>query len=179
MKTLLVIDMQKVFERDALHVPEINKVKGNIVKLCRAFGDNTIFTEQLLDPNAQGTWKTFNKEFAYIEKDKINWEIIDELKPFAKNLIVKYTYSCFHSPEFKRLTEEQNRHSFVICGVKTDYCVLSTVMDAVDEGCPITVVVDAVAGEKKDVSDAVIDIFKRMPTQVELKTTDEVIKDLG
>lgn len=179
MKTLLVIDMQKVFERDVWHVAEIKNISQNIIRLCRAFGNDTIFTRHLPDADAPGTWQLFNKEFSYMDKDKTNWEIIDKLKPYAKTMITKHTYSCFHSHEFKKLIDAQSCPSFVISGVETDYCVLASLMDAVDAGYPITVAVDAVAGEKKEVSDAVIDICRRMPTQVSVKTTDEIIKDLG
>jgi nicotinamidase-related amidase len=177
--TLLVIDMQKVFERGEWHVNGIGRITGNVVRLCRAFGKDTVFTRHLACPDAPGTWQSYNREFAFLEKDPANWDFISGLEPYAKTVVKKHTYSCFHSDEFIRLLAGRTDPSFVIAGVETEFCVLGTVMDAVDAGYPVTLAVDAVGGGKPALTDAVIEICRRMPNQAALKTTDEIIRDLG
>lgn len=175
-KVLLVVDMQNVFVRSEWHVVDIENVIKNIKTLCENFDGKVIFTRHVSDKNAPGTWHDYNRAFASMEADPTNWDIVDELKPFAKNLITKHTYSCFHSDEFRRLIGSCDDTEFYIVGVETEFCVLGALFDAVDEGYRVNLVTDAVSGEKKELSDAVIDICSRMPSQVKLTTLKKLLK---
>jgi nicotinamidase-related amidase len=55
---------------------------------------------------------------------------------------------------------------FVITGAETEFCVLGSLMDAVDEGCYVTLVSDGAAGEEKWLHDAVMAICRRMPSRL-------------
>lgn len=176
---LVVIDMQKVFERGQWHVTNMPEVTENVVRLCRVFGGRTIFTKHMSDPAAKGTWREYNKAFADMEEDPSNWELTDKIRPFANagNTAVKHTYSCFKSEEFNKLYKNPEDTVMVIAGVETDYCVISSLFDAVDAGYRVILVKDAVGTEKDSLNRAVIEICERMPSQVKLKTTGEIIKE--
>lgn len=175
---LLVIDMQKVSERKEWHVENIENVTENVLSLCNVFKGNTIFTRHLANPNAKGTWKNYNRDFSYLEKDPTNWELIEKLKPYAEKVIDKHTYSCYKSAEFNAYYRKMGHPDFIIAGVETDFCVLSTLFDLVDDGCPVTLAVDAVGTATQSLNNSVIDICRRMPAQVTLKTTNEIINEL-
>ena len=177
--TLLVVDMQKVFARNEWHVFDIEKITGNVVKLCRTFESDAIFTCHLSNQDAPGTWQSYNSQFAYLEKDRSNWELISDLVSYAKTVVEKFTYSCFHSDEFTKLIAGRADISFIIAGVETEFCVLGAILDAVDAGYHVTLAVDAIGGEVPALNDAVIEICRKMPAQVTLKTTDEIIRDMG
>lgn len=179
-KVLLVVDMQNVFARSEWHVVGIEKVIKNIKTLCERFDGKIIFTRHVSNKNAPGTWQDYNRAFASMEADPTNWDIVDELKPFAKNLITKHTYSCFHCDDFRKLIASCDDPELYIVGVETEFCVLGALFDAVDEGYRVSLVTDAVSGEIKKLNDAVIEICSRMPSQVKLITIEELLKkDIG
>ena len=60
-------------------------------------------------------------------------------------------------------------------GVQSEFCVLATLMDAVDLGLPVTLVWDACAGSSPALDAALHDIAALMPCQVRLATTEEVL----
>lgn len=175
---LLVIDMQNVFSREEWHVENIDTVKRNVLKLCQSFRGRTIFTRHLPNPAPKGTWQTYNMAFSHLESDPSNWELMDEFKPFSETVIVKYTYSCFGADGFQNLYNRYHEYGFILAGVETDFCVLASLLDLVDAGCPVTLVTDAVGAEDMRLNDAIIKICENMPSQVSLKTTDEIISQI-
>jgi len=69
------------------------------------------------------------------------------------------------------------KHAYV--GVETDFCVLSTVLDAVDAGYFVVVVTDAVGTSQPHSGQAVLDyIFLRFDHFVAYMTTSKVVKKL-
>lgn len=178
-KVLLVVDMQKVYERDEWHCRGIEKAEENIKLLCENFDGEIIFTRHVASENPKGTWENYNEAFSYMEKDKTNWDIVDALNPYVKTLVTKTTYSCFKSDEFKELIKTCDDTELFIVGVETEFCVLGAIFDAVDFGYKLTLISDAVASEKESLNEAVLDICSRMPSQVTLMKTKDVIKTLN
>lgn len=64
-------------------------------------------------------------------------------------------------------------------GVSTDCCVISTAVPAADAGATLPVVTDACAGSTPASHRAALDVMALYPPQITLRTTDEVLRQLG
>ena len=87
---LVVIDMQKVFMGSEWQVPEIRKAEKHILELLPHFED-AVFTQHVTAKQPRGTWKRYNEAWGYLDEDPANIEILDRLKPYARELLVGET----------------------------------------------------------------------------------------
>ena len=73
-------------------------------------------------------------------------EMMPEFLPWVKTYPVytKSVYSSFAIPEVVKAAKKARR--LVISGVVAECCVLSTVLSAIDAGCKVIYLTDAVAG---------------------------------
>lgn len=177
-KRLVVVDAQEVFlSVTDWHIPTFTKIIGNIARLANHFGDATIFSKHV-PPLGEpvGTWSVFYKTWEHIGVDPTIWDLATPLSGLPGREISKSTYSCFGSTEFTSLIGSDSH--LVIAGVETDCCVMATVLDAVDAGFPVTVVTDAVTSPSPIAHEGSLAFLSRIPLQVQIKTTDEVLASI-
>ncbi len=173
---LLVIDMQKVFSRKTpWQVPATDEILPRIKRLVAHFDNQVLFSRHIPPPEPKGSWHSFYQRWRELALDSTNWDVVDELKAEPAKVFDKITYSCFGSPWFVNHMQQNRTSRLIVVGVETDICVLASVYDAVDAGYSVTVVTDALASGNGSLHQATLNILARMPEQVTLVTTSDVL----
>ena len=189
---LVVVDMQKLFVTDKKS-PWADKklltVVPNIEKLVRIFGtQNVIFTRFTPPENwkcEQDSWRTYYRINQNITPSILGTEplnIIDNFIPYLSNSIVvsrKKSASIFMAGNFHSKIKKKSTKILIFTGIETDYCVLSSVLDAIHLGYYVIVVMDACASSKKQGPKHAMGIFSRFPEQLWVTSTNDLINHLS
>ena len=72
-------------------------------------------------------------------------EVIPELTEYPGEIIPKRRYSAFFETDLDQRLRELNPEKIIVCGVRTDICVMHTASDARNRDYPVEVPVDCVA----------------------------------
>lgn len=175
---LLVIDMQNVYTKGQEWACEgIEHASASILRLLNSQEPGqVIFTQYLAPEHPDGVWKEYNKVNAAVNSDPWLNEMMPEFLPWVKTypVFTKSVYSSFAIPEVVKAAKKA-RH-LVISGVVAECCVLSTVLSAIDAGCKVIYLTDAVAGlsevSRKE-TEKIISYFA--PLHTVLMTTEEYL----
>lgn len=129
MKYLIVVDMQKDFVDGALGTKEavaiVPAVKKRIEKALDA-GETVIFTRDTHEENYLETQEGKNLPVKHCIRGTEGWEIIPELKQYAKNVFDKPTFGSRELGEY--LANENNAEEITVIGLCTDICVISNAL---------------------------------------------------
>ena len=188
---LVVVDMQKLFLTDKKS-PWMDKklisIIPNIEKLIQKLGEqNVIFTRFIPPKNwkdENGSWQTYYKINQKITTSILGTEaldIVDNFLPYIPNSSItsrKKSASIFMAGNFLSKIKKRSVQILIFTGIETDYCVLSSVLDAVHLGYYVIVVMDACASSKKQGQKHARGIFERFPEQLWVITTNDLIKHL-
>ena len=118
MKALFVIDMINGFVKEgAMHDCKIMEIVPEILNQVKHFEGDCYFIRDAHELDAI-EFKSFP---LHCIKGSSESEVIDELKPFVKNEILKNSTNAFHAIN-KSLFDNYNE--FVLCGCCTDICVM-------------------------------------------------------
>lgn len=174
-EALLVIDMQRVYARGgAWETPGFARAEENILRLCPRYSTR-LFTRHLPFAQPPGTWKKYNEAFAEINADAECARLVPSLEAVDHIPFEKSTYSALSSGGLRDHLLAAEYEEIIVTGVQSEFCVLATLMDAVDLGLPVTLVWDACAGSSPHLDNALRDIAALMPCQVRLTTTEELL----
>ncbi|MDH3191655.1 MAG: cysteine hydrolase [Nitrosopumilus sp.] len=190
--TLAVIDMQKFFltnKKSPWYDRKLLSIVPNIEKLIKKTGiENVIFTRFMPPANWQdehGSWRTYyhiNQKITRKFLGKTALNIIDELTPYISNSSMvsdrKKSASVFTTGSFFSKIKKKSTKFLIFTGIETDYCVLSSVLDAIHLGYYVIVVMDACASSKKNGQKNALGIFERFPEQLWITSTKSLIKQL-
>jgi nicotinamidase-related amidase len=190
--TLVVVDMQKLFLTDKKS-PWMDKkllsIVPNIEKLIKIIGlQNVIFTRFTPPKNwqkEQDSWQTYYKMNQKITTSILGTaalEIIDNFIQYIPNSLVanrKKSASVFMAGNFHSKIKKKSAKILIFTGVETDYCVLSSVLDAIHLGYYVIVIMDACASSKKQGQKYAKGIFDRFPEQLWVTSTNDLIKQLS
>ena len=187
---LAVIDMQKLFltdKKSPWHEPKLLHIVPkiqNLIKLVKP--ENVIFTSFIPPKNWKDehrSWRTYYQINQKITREflrKNSLEIIDKLMPYISNQSVistrKTTASVFTTGNFYSKIKKRSTKFLIFTGIETDYCVLSSVLDAIHLGYYVIVIMDACASSKKYGQRNAKGIFERFPEQLWVTTTNDFIK---
>jgi nicotinamidase-related amidase len=117
---LLVIDLQNGF---------INKHTAHLPKKIKELLTSTQYTHKIFTKFVNQKRSPFENLIGWKEMHgPPDTEILEELKPHAKVLFEKNTYSCL-TPQFLHYIETHQIHSFHLAGIDTDGCVLKSALD--------------------------------------------------
>ena len=107
------------------------------------------------------------------------YDLVEPLNRLSQpdKVIDKNTYSVFESQAFQAILNQQQPDTLIFSGVKTNYCVLASVLASVDHDYRTLVVTDAVAGSSDQTQHAVLDtLLPRFIHQIELVTADTLLQ---
>jgi len=184
---LVVIDMQNVFlDPDAPHgttgrqfVPKLNELSD----ICRKLGIPVVYVRHTMRPDLLnvGLLKDIRprEELEENTEGRKGAELDEGLKVDESDLMVtKALYSCFipGSSSLGPLLFGLGRDSFMVCGVLTDVCVLTTTADAMMLGYKVFVVSDLTATLSDERQRATLEVLDAQYAKV--MTFDEVKKEL-
>ena len=186
--TLVIVDMQKLFLTDKKS-PWMDKklisIVPNIEKLIKTIGiQNVIFTRFTPPKNWQDetdSWQTYYRINQKITPSILGTEaleIIDNFISYIPNSVLtsrKKSASIFMAGNFHSKIKKKSTKILIFTGIETDYCVLSSVLDAIHLGYYVIVVMDACASSKKQGQKHARGIFDRFPEQLWVTTTNDLI----
>ena len=171
---LLVIDMQNVYTKgQEWACEEVEKASDSILRLLNSRAlSQVIFTQYLATKHPEGVWKEYNKVNAAVNADPWLNEMMSEFLPYTKSV-----YSSFAIPQVRELAKHASR--VVISGVVAECCVLSTALSAIDAGCKVIYLTDAVAGLNATSRKEAENILSYLsPLHTELMTTQQYLDSL-
>lgn len=175
---LLVIDMQNVYTKGQEWACEgVETASASILHLLEGqTPKQVIFTQYLAPKHPEGVWKEYNEVNAAVNANVWLNEMMPEFLPWIKAypLYTKSVYSSFAIPEVVEAAKKAGR--LVISGVVAECCVLSTVLSAIDAGCKVIYLTDAVAGlseASRKEAEKIVSYFA--PLHTELLTTEEYL----
>ncbi|MDW5594038.1 isochorismatase family cysteine hydrolase [Conexibacter stalactiti] len=157
---LLVVDMQNdfvasdgVFAQAGLTIEDPAALVGRVAALAdrfRAAGGLVVWVKMVWDDDAAVGLLAQRSPFlatAGLRRGSRGAELVDGLRPRPGDAVVEKTrFSAFHATELERLLADEQVETVVVCGVRTDFCVESTVRDAFFRDLAVLVADDAVGG---------------------------------
>lgn len=146
---LLVIDVQNDFIRDAspysaqmLDRALISRIK-KLINKARRSKLQIIFTQHTINPDKSNAEKDEPKNVRACIGGTRGWEIIKELKPRKKEIVVKKDkYDAFLDANLNTILSNLKIENLIICGVLTNNCVRATTEGAHHRGYRVAVVSD-------------------------------------
>lgn len=176
---LLVIDMQNVYlPGQEWACPSMPRALGKLRGLLDAgrAGD-TVFTRFVAPTDPTGTWQQYNVENAAINADPWKNALVEDLQPYVKEnaVLEKSVYSSMKLPEL--CARAKQAEHIVLTGVVAECCVLSTMMEAIDQGHSVIYLYDCISGQ----SDANEQMIRRLaesfaPLHTRVMSSEEYLK---
>lgn len=157
---LVVVDLQNdfchpdgVFHRAGLRLEDLDGLVERVNVLTRAArtaGHLVLWTRMVWDDDAALGLLAERSPFLATEGlRRGSWgaELLDGLQTDADDVVLDKTrFSSFYGTDLERLLGERGIGTLVVAGVRTDFCVESTVRDAFFRDMRVVVVRPAVAG---------------------------------
>jgi len=177
---LVVIDPQRIFAAadSEWGSPFFDQAMPQIRSLADAFGERVIVTRWMPTADRSTSWGEYFAVWPFADQPPSD-QLFD-LVPEAASLTARPTLDLptfgKWGPELESLVGRAGR--FVLAGVSTDCCVLSTALAAADAGARITVATDACAGSTAENHAAALHVMGLYPPQITLSTTAEVLATL-
>lgn len=163
MKYLIVVDMQNDFITGALGSELAEAIVPSVVEKVKNYDGKVIFTR---DTHFTGYMQTQEGKKLPVEhciKDTDGWQICDELKPFANDVVDKVTFGSVDLP--KMITDADE---IELCGLCTDICVISNAMilKATYPEVKITVDSNCCAGVSVESHNTALDAMKAVQIDI-------------
>ena len=140
--TIIVVDVQKGFLKSSNkeHEKNLRELPQKIAGLLdKRYFHHRIFTTFR---NA-GQNSFFHKHMNWLEcQTSPDIDIADELEGYATLKIEKNTYSAFSNPAVKKYMLENNIAEAYVCGIDTNVCVASMLLDLADRNIKPTLIED-------------------------------------
>lgn len=173
MKSLVVIDMQKVFGEPGSpwFTPGFADVVGPIQNLVEAFQPRVTFTRFVAPDVPAGAWRKYYKQWPFALQPA-DAEIYDLIDDFAGPSVDATTFGKW-GPE---LADKVGDTTMVLAGVSTDCCVLSTALAAADAGVEVQVVGDACAGVSEESHEQTLAVLRLYSPLIEVVTLKEALQ---
>lgn len=183
---LLVVDMQEEFvnPEGMLWIPDAYEQIDLIRKLigtCREQKIPVLFTAHVHHPSGLDKGLMFDiwpkiKSGALREGSK-GVEIYHEIRPLPnEKVIFKHRYSAFHNTDLELVLRNMNIGTIIMCGTMTNYCCLSTLIDAFSRDFKIVFGSDINSMDNNDIQDGIMKTIRRGFGRV--LSCEEIIKEL-
>ena len=127
-KLLTVVDMQNDFVTGSLGTKEAQAIVGNVkakVEEYQENGNEVIFTRDTHTQLYLETQEGRNLPVVHCVKGTTGWEIVEELKTYAKKIFDK---PAFGSVELGNYLADGNYTEIEFVGLCTDICVVSNAL---------------------------------------------------
>ncbi len=175
---LVIIDPQRIFAEpgSGWASPMWPDAVANIKRLAAAHAGRVVVTRWVAPTAAQrhGSWASYMTAWPFADKapDDPAFDVVAELADLDAHVISEPTFGKWRHQLTALLGPDP---TFVLAGVSTDCCVISTALPAADAGATITVATDACAGSTPENHAAALAVLGLYPPQITLATTDEVL----
>ncbi len=123
-----------------------------------------------------GSWAAYMEAWPFADHaDHPLFDVVDEVAGIAAHIVTATTFGKWGP----LVAITGPAPELVVTGVSTGCCVISTALPAADAGATLPVVTDACAGSTPANHRAALDVMALYPPQITLRTTDEVLRQLG
>jgi nicotinamidase-related amidase len=181
----LCVDMQQMFDAGTPWATGwLRKVLAQVVRLCEARPERTIFTRFIpaqSSDGAHGAWRRYYRQYEEMTRRQIEprlLELIPELGQFVPpaRIIDKSTYSPWPGTGLLESLHSVRTDTIIVSGGETDVCVLGTVLGAVDAEFRVIVATDALCSSVNETHDAIINFYhERLSAQIEAAQIEEIL----
>lgn len=127
MKYLIVVDMQNDFICGSLGSELAKKIVPDVVEKVKNFDGKVIFTKDTHFADYMKTQEGKKLPVEHCIKDTDGWQICDELKGYADNVVNKTTFGSVNLPGILKDYGDEIEE-IELCGLCTDICVISNAM---------------------------------------------------
>lgn len=127
MKYLIVVDMQKDFITGSLGSKFAKAIVLDVVEKVKTFDGKVIFTRDTHFADYMQTQEGKKLPVLHCIKDTDGWQICDELKAYANDVVDKITFGSVDLPRVLKDYGEKIEE-IELCGLCTDICVISNAM---------------------------------------------------
>ncbi|MBE7047716.1 MAG: cysteine hydrolase [Ruminococcaceae bacterium] len=164
MKYLIVVDMQVDFITGSLGSNLAEAIVSNVVEKVKNFDGKVIFTRDTHFADYLQTQEGRKLPVEHCIKDTDGWQICDELKPYANEIVDKITFGSVDLPQMITDADE-----IELCGLCTDICVISNavILKATFPEVKITVDSECCAGVSVESHNTALNAMKAL--QIEVK----------
>jgi nicotinamidase-related amidase len=177
---ILVTDMQNVYtqgqEWACLDTEGISLKIADIAAVAKERGADVCLTRFMPPQTPEGTWKEYNKKYAGINANSWLNELVPTVKELTQTFPVydKSVYSSLSIPQIREAARTATR--VVLTGVVAECCVLWTAVDAIDLGCKVIYLTDAVSGFTRQKEEATELIFEGLsPLHILMMNTEQYL----
>jgi nicotinamidase-related amidase len=174
---LVVIDPQNIFASpdSAWGSPFFAEAMPRIRSLADSFGDRVLVTRWMPTADRSTSWGEYFAAWPFADQPPT-----DELFDLVPDATALSPHPTLDLPTFGKWGPELESivghgGSFVLAGVSTDCCVISTALAAADAGARVTVATDACAGSTAENHAAALHVMGLYPPQLTLAMTAEVL----
>lgn len=167
MKFLIVVDMQNDFITGSLGSKLAETIVPNVREKVKNFDGKVIFTRDTHFENYMYTQEGKKLPVEHCIKDTTGWQICDELKPYANEIVDKIAFGSIELPDvLKEHTESIDE--IELCGLCTDICVISNAMilKAAFPETKITVDSNCCAGVTRDTHNTALNAMKAVQIEI-------------
>lgn len=127
MKYLIVVDMQKDFITGSLGSKQAEDIVPSVSEKVKKFEGKVIFTRDTHFADYMSTQEGRKLPVEHCIKDTEGWQICDELKNYANEVVDKITFGSIELPKILKDYGE-DIEEIELCGLCTDICVISNAM---------------------------------------------------
>lgn len=180
---LLVVDPQRIFADPSSEwaSPFFPQAMQQISRLAEHVGpERTLVTRWLPTADRATAWGDYFRAwpFADVPASDPLYELVEPAQHLSAHpTLDESTFGKWGPQLAARIGAEPGTTAhLLVAGVSTDCCVITTVLAAADAGVRVTVVTDAVAHSTAENGAAALHTMSLFPPQVELLTTDEVLR---
>jgi nicotinamidase-related amidase len=181
----LCIDMQRLFAPGGpWPTPWMERVLPAITAIAERHAGRTIFSRFIPPEKPEhmpGRWRDYYRRWREVTGERLDPGLLELVPPLAvlappALVIDKPVYSAFHGSALTSHLRQRRADTLVVTGGETDVCVLATVLDGVDSGYRVILVIDALCSSSDAGHDALMTLFgERFSLQVELTTAEAVL----
>jgi nicotinamidase-related amidase len=181
----VAIDMQRIFaEPGRFYCEEFSSIVPVVSNITAHKPENTVFTrfvDRNRDELPRTVWQENYRQWVSDNLETIDKAMFDIVAPLLRfippvSVVDKHTYSAFESQAFVNLLKNRQPDTLIFTGVKTNFCVLATVLASVDRCYRTLVVTDGVTGSSVETQLAVMKtLLPRFEQQIELVSADNLL----
>ncbi|MCR5218933.1 isochorismatase family protein [Treponema sp.] len=176
---LLVVDMQNVYLKNQKWAClDTEGCARRILKLIDSGKiTDVLFTRFIADKKASGVWADYNVKYADVNQSEYANAMVSDFDEVLKKypLYTKGIYSSLAVPEVLDKCRKADR--VFVTGVVAECCVLSTVLNLIDQGIYTVYVKDCVSGLDRPKEEATELILSGLsPLHVSFATSEEILK---
>lgn len=181
---LIVVDMIKEnvnLEGSSMLDAEARKILPTLLNLTRAFRRRGCHVIYACDSFMEDDFIFQSRMSPHSLRGSGGDQPLDELEPKPIDMILpKRRFSAFYKTDLDQTLRTWGVNTVAVAGITTNFCVLMTALDAVQNDIRAIIVTDASACHKQSVHDNVLGLFGNTPMFPLLRTLSatEIIDEL-